>query len=379
LKNRFVHIAWFVLLISGAIPLLQQWTELLPVTPLGGAITLSSKPDWEASDWLDGSFQNNFEKYSKDNFGLRASAIRLNNQLDYSLFDELNAKSVVIGKENYLYEENYIRCYLGMDFLGEEVIKERLFKLKKVADHLKTMGKDLIVVYAAGKGTYFPEYFPSSYDSIVPGKTNFDSYVRNTRELGIPFIDFNSLFVKMKDTTRYPLFPKCGIHWSKYAELLVADSIVSYIEDLRSIDMNHIIIDEVKWRSTNRDTDYDLGRGLNLVLELDTYPMAYPEFHIENKPEAKKPKMLFVADSYFWGIFNRGFSSSLFGGGQFWYYNQGIYPDSYENPISVSEIDFQKSIESNDVVVLLYTDANLSKFAYGFVDQAYELYFKLNK
>ncbi len=375
MKKRFVHIAWLGILAILILPIFEQLTNVFKTTHLKGAIVNSTAPSLSKEAWLNGSFQTNFQNFTKDNFGFRPTAIRLNNQIDYSLFEELHAKDVLIGKENYLYEENYIKASLGLDFIGEELIKERLRKLKKVVDHLKSIDKDVVIVYAAGKGTYFPEYYPHHYDSILPGKTNFESYIRNSDSLNIPHIDFNSHFVRMKDTTSYPLFPKCGIHWSKYAELLVTDSIISFIEELRSIEMNHIIIDEVDWNTTNLDTDYDLGDGLNLIYQLDTYPMAYPKFHLEQKPSATQPKVLFVADSYYWGIFNRGFSNSLFGKGQFWYYNESIYPDSYEKPIHVSEIDLKQSLESNDVIVLMSTDANLYKFAYGFIDQAYELYF----
>jgi hypothetical protein len=73
-------------------------------------------------------------------------------------------------------------------------------------------------------------------------------------------------------------------------------------------------------------------------------------------------------------MFNYGFSRDLFGDGEFWYYNKQIYPDSYTTPLEVKDIDIRAKAEENDVIILLSTDANLYKFAFGFIDQLYEAY-----
>jgi hypothetical protein len=259
--------------------------------------------------------------------------------------------------------------------VGEEKVQDTMKKMKFIADKLKEKNIDLIIVFAAGKGTYFPEFYPAPYDTMQKvGPTNYERYTELAAQYDIPHIDFNKYFLQMKDTSSYPLYPKCGIHWSKYAELMVSDSIVRYIEDNRGVNMNHIVVDEINWRSKNLDSDYDIGNGLNLLFQLDTYPMAYPEFHVENKEEADNVKTLFISDSYYWGIFNRGLSYSLFGEGQFWFYNQSIYPDTYEKPKFVYEVDLKKEWEKNDVIILMSTDANLHRFPYDFVKQAYATY-----
>ena len=73
-------------------------------------------------------------------------------------------------------------------------------------------------------------------------------------------------------------------------------------------------------------------------------------------------------------MFNYGFSRDLFGDGEFWYYNKLIYPDSYITPLEVSTINIKEKAEENDVIILLSTDANLYKFAFGFIEELYEAY-----
>jgi len=156
--------------------------------------------------------------------------------------------------------------------------------------------------------------------------------------------------------------------------LRFVDSLLSKVGEIRSAEMPKVVIDEFIVQEENKDGDYDIGDGMNLFFDLPTFPMAYPKFHIEADASLKQQKVLFVADSYYWGMFNYGFSRDLFGDGRFWYYNKAIYPDSYDSPITVQDIDIKAKAEENDVIIILSTDANLYKFAFGFIDQLYEAY-----
>jgi hypothetical protein len=101
------------------------------------------------------------------------------------------------------------------------------------------------------------------------------------------------------------------------------------------------------------------------MFQTATFPMAYPIFEIKY-PERNIHKTTFIADSYYWGSFNLGFSQSLFSNGKFWFYNNEVYPDHYKKPTLAADIDFKKEIAENEVIVLLSTDANLSRFPFGF-------------
>jgi hypothetical protein len=81
-----------------------------------------------------------------------------------------------------------------------------------------------------------------------------------------------------------------------------------------------------------------------------------------------------VADSYYWGMFNYGFSRDLFGKGQFWFYNNEIYPESFYEQTLVGNVDIKAEVEKNDFIVLMSTDANIYKFAFGFIDDMYDAY-----
>jgi hypothetical protein len=80
------------------------------------------------------------------------------------------------------------------------------------------LGKQVLVILAPGKASYFPEFIPDEMATITKLNTNYEGYKAELKESTVPFIDAHQWFRNMKDTSRYPLFPKCGIHWSKYGE-----------------------------------------------------------------------------------------------------------------------------------------------------------------
>jgi hypothetical protein len=350
------------------LPALQRNLPFKEVAQLNGAITKVDKPSFTWKTWFDGSFALAYDTYFNQDFGFRNYFVRLNNQLAFSIFGVPKAKNVIVGKQNYLFEENYIKAYYGTDYIGDSAITSNVKHLKFLADTLKSKNVDLIMVFAAGKGSFYPQFFPDKYKQ-TKGPTNYEAYLKHTKEAGLHVIDFNSYFLKAKDTSQYLLYPKTGIHWSSYGMVLVADSLIKYIEQLRNIDLPDIVIDSIEVTTDLRDSDKDIEGGMNLFFGIKNFPMAYPAFRY-NEQGKTKPKVMVVADSYYWGMFGKGLSDRVFNQGQFWFYNYEVYPDNYVKPTTVNQIDVAKIVQSQDVVILMATEATLNKFPWGFTENA---------
>lgn len=342
---------------------------------LAGAIVPTEYKAFSWKSWFDQTYQKNTAKFLNEDFGYRPTFVRFHNQRLYTMFNMANAKNVVVGKEGYLYERNYIDAYYGSDFIGQESIQNRVKMLASIQNELSKKGKHLVVVLAPGKGSFFPEYIPEYLKPERSNITNLEYFRTQFDAQKINYLDFNSWFISKKGKMDYPLYPKCGVHWSKYGEYLVADSLIKYLGKKTDLSFPQLFLKEITTEETNRDGDYDIGEGMNLLTELDTYPMGYPKYSF-GQSEVKGPKALVVADSYYWGLFNKGMSRDCFDGGQFWYYSHQIFPDSYNEPLKVKDVDIIKEVETNNVVILICTDANLHKFAFGFIDQLYEAYVK---
>ena len=369
--NRILFIVVLTLLF---VPMAQQWSRLVNETPLRGAIKEVPEPIFSWANWFSGSYQDKMEKYLNQHFGFRNAMVRVNNQLYYSLFRKAKANGVIIGKKGYLFERSYFDAYYGTDFLGKDTLYKELKKLKAVQDTMEAQGKTLLLVLAPGKATFFPEYIPDRYRR-KKGPTNLEYYLKFSKELGIHHLNFSSWFVKMKDTARYPLYPKTGIHWSYYGMALAADSILHTLENLRHIDLPDLVWKGIKVSRKLRNTDRDIERGMNLIFPLPNHPMPYPQLAVDTVGKTR-PRALVIADSYYWQIYSAHIPQQVFREQEFWFYNQQINPKRKDGVAWTNEVNLSDELKKKDIVILLCTEPVLKRLFWGFIDDAYAAYFQ---
>jgi len=343
------------------------------VKPLDGYYLDTEKSKFSWKDWFSGSFQETKDKYLNDHFGFRSLFIRLNHQLRFSLFNKTKTAWITVGKENYLYEFNYIKAFYGDDFIGNDSIEKRMHKLRLLQDTLNHLGKKLIVVLAPGKGSFYPEYIPDEFHQ-ERSTTNLEIYRQYIEKLQINCIDFHKYFIDNKHNFPYPLYPQYGIHWSIYTSCLAADSIVRYIEKLSNIRMPHLYWEKVNM-SKPRYRDRDIADALNLFFSPKTFEMAYPELQFESESGKTKPSLLVVSDSFYGTIFDLGLDS-IYTNHHWWYYNEVIYPEtSGNNWLPTSDINAHEEMLNYDIIIILSTDANLPKFGWGFIENNYNIFY----
>lgn len=362
------------ILLAISVPMLLTFFPFIHFEPLEGSFQEKIKPELHFADVYTGDYQKNMEAYLNDKTGGRPYLVRINNQMEWWLFKATNVESVVVGKENYLYEKSYIDAYYGSDFVGDAHVQEKMRKLKQVKDSLESRGVKLIVTIAPGKASFFPEYFPDHYKQKQQ-RTNYQAYVEAFAQSDVPFIDFRGWFDSMKSTSKYPLFPKGGIHWSSYGEVLAADSLIRFMNTLTTeSQLNTIQINEINTSKYAYNRDEDIEESMNLLFNLEDNEMAYPDFSPVKHHAKRTTRVLTIADSYFWGMYHWG-AKDYFNDGPFWYYNREIYPESFTQQTFVQDlVDLGYEVEKNDVVLIMFTDANLKDFAYDFIDRLYDEY-----
>jgi hypothetical protein len=367
------NVLFSLLMLMIGLPLIQRTVPLFKETPLKGAYDLTAKPSATIKSVFDGSYQDAYNNYYEHSIGLRPLLVRIHNQIAYTVFDTALASGVIIGKHNYLYEINYIKAWKGWDFVGQQVIDEQVNKAVFVNSGLREAGKTLLFVMAPGKASFFPEHIPEKYTSQASGPmTNYEAYRESFQKSGLPLIDFNDWFVKMKDTASWPLYPQCGIHWSAYGVALSLDSLINYIEKDRQIDMVDFGWKGFDQPDTLRSPDYDIAEGMNLLWKVPHYPMAYPKLWFGSEEGKTKPNAIVVADSYYWNMFGTGYSARIFNDNNFWYYNAEAHNPAWPAPRKTAEINILEAVGNADIIIIMATEANLYRFPYGFIDRLYE-------
>lgn len=366
-----VWIAYVALLI----PFLATFLKKDNKPDLTGIVISEEKPVLTRQSWLDGTYQEEREDYNSDHWGFKESMVRWNNQVYYKLFNQLRVNSFVAGKEDYVFSENYIFSAFGDDLISEAEITELMRKAKVVQDTLKKKNIDLLLVYAPGKGSYCKEFIQDKYQHPIK-TTNHAVFVASSKREKVNYLDLLTYFEKIKTTTPYPLFPKFGHHWSYYGACIATDTLIKHIEKLHGKPMPHLLWSNIEVVDTARSRDADVLKSMNLKFNPPQgLKLAYPLIEWEQDSTKNTVRVLTISDSYFYDQVYMQILQNSFGNGQFWYYNNKVIPSPKPGEkVEAWELDLKNEIESNQVIMLLYSDGNLPKFGNNFIQDAYELY-----
>ena len=373
--NRFSKILFYLLMVILFLPMAQQEFDLVKIGGLHGAIKERKQPTLNLGNWFSEKYQKGTEKYVSQKFGFANWFIRVENQIQYTFYNKAKANGVIIGKEKYLYEKSYIDAYYGNDFLGEKTIRNLYAKLKLLNDTLETLNTQLLIVFAPGKGRFFPEYIP---DNLIDQKkmTNLEYCVKTVDSLGLNYIDMSTWFVQMKDTASYPLYSKTGIHWSIYGVKVAVDSIATYCKNRLGLALNDYTWKPIVLSTDLTKSDMDIEKGMNLIFKIPNYSMPYTKMKFaKNNPNTART--IVIADSFFWQMFNLRFATKLFNKGQFWFYNNKIYPKR-NGGAKVEDLNLAKEVINQDLIILMTTEPVLKRKYWNFIDMAYEAIFNPN-
>ena len=377
-KKRIKNIGVIVMLsIVLAFPLCQKQFGFIPERRLNGHFEPMLFPTFSWEDWFAGSYQPKFSKWLEENIGLRTFFVNVHNQYRFSLFRQISASRTFVGKDKVLYQNSYLKSYMGQEFLGAAMIKENVHKIKLVQDELVKLGKPFLYVIAPGKAYFFPEYLPDTVDVSTRDTTNYDVYIRELKEQGVNHIDFLDYFLQAKDTCRHPIFPRGGTHWSGYAVLLAMDSIMKNLEQQSGIDLvDYRISTGYTTTDSLLHTDQDIEDGLNLLFGISDWDMYYPKLDIDTSRKFVRPTLLDVGDSFnkvFYGFYEELFQSAFHPQSRYWFYSRMVSWPGEKNvddpPLDVSNIESE--LERFDMVLILSTEANLHYNGYNFIKNAY--------
>lgn len=361
---------------------IQNNYPLIRSEPLQGGIVIAPKPNLNLDNWLSGKYQDSLMTFFEQNLDLHPSLIRLHNQIGYSFFCEVNVNKVESGKDQLLFETGYISSYLGKDFNGDEIAINKVKKLAYIQTEFKKRNVDLLFVIAPGKASFFPDFLPSKYDVSKKTRSNYDAYIDQFDKQKINYIDFVKYFQKLKSSTKHPLFTRSGVHWSGYGATLAADTLFSYMEKLRSIDMPDFYSDGGEESFEPRGTDADISSGMNLLYKVPSFKMYYPKVVFKNVENKVKPNVLIIGDSFVWSwITFYDYMPKLFSDQSvFWYYNREAYfpLGQDQKSTNVSQLNLKEQLNNRDYILIIFNESNLDNCGYDFIEQTYELLQKEN-
>jgi hypothetical protein len=353
------------------LPFFQQQFHFIKPKKLEGKVIELEKDTLTMEAWMDGRFQKKEERIVNEKIGLKEIFIRLYNQFNFSCFHVSESPGVVVGKKDFLYLTSYTDNFSGKNFIGVMKVQSNARSLKLLQDALKKKNIDLIIAFAPGKASFYPEYIPfaSSHKSL----NNYDVYCRYLKSENVKYIDLRSWFNSLKGKSEYKLYPRYGVHWTYYGAYLAADSLKRYIEYVHNCHLPEIKVSSVSISDSLRLPDYDVGELLNIYTRLkDTMP--YPHLQYGDAANLSLPKLLVISDSYSWQWYDQEFMQHMSSDWSFWFYNKTMYPESFKKTKSTSEINYTETLLQKDVILLLASEGTMDLFPYELSEKTESLF-----
>lgn len=378
-KNTLYVLLFAILAVLSFLPMAQEHLKLFKPEPLNGVMVSAKVPKLSFQDYVAGTMQRQTEDYISEHFGFREPVIRLYNQYVWDFYRKTYVKSMVIGKDRWLYGKEFIDDYLGTRMYeyvsSPEKLQERCLteaiRLKKVQEILSEYGKHLFVIMESGKTRTYPEHLPDAVLEARQDKTDVvcaaDLYPALFDSLGVHCMNIDRWFMETKDTVDFMLYPQTGTHWSNLAALYATDSIIRYMEYLGQKTLSHLEINPSRFDTTMKPDD-DLEQLLNLSRGIKKQPNQYAQVNLTNDSLAVRPVWIHIGDSYYWNIAYYVPLDKLFSRHPYWYYNSTIfYDDRYH---STSEVDLVQALIEADFITLGYCTSQLYALSSYFSAQA---------
>ena len=375
-KTTYDIILFTILMVLLFLPMLQAHVLLIPLKPLNGVTIETEKPEFELESYRSGAYAKQEEAFVGEHFGFREPIIRLYNQYLWSCYKKTYAHDVMAGKQGWLYTPESVSDYYGTELLNwqpsvEEARRnfEREVKyLCHARDILKENDVELLAFIAPEKSFVYPEYLPDGeHDTTTINACA--TFLHRFAENGFPCIDMTSWVKQMKDTVDYPVIPQTGAHWV-FPAVYAADSLFRFMGDLKGIELPKLKIGKLH-ESNNHGTDNELERLLNLSLPIRKRNGYSPtaEVTAEGGPNSVKPKVLFVGNSYMWGMAYRVPMREVFSDMEFWYYFSTAYSGEHLTDTQpVVDLNLLEKLLDFDYIVWFTTGNQLNKGTNGFAN-----------
>lgn len=359
-NNRYLGILSGSIVVILFLPLLQGFFGFWEEAPLAGAYEQKEAVDWSVEGWLSGEYQQKTDEHLRQQFGGSTWAVRWYNQYLYSGLGMATNTSLVLGKDDYIFEQLYIDEIEGKNYVGDAALQLTADYLAFIQQKMEERGQLLITVLAPNKASYYPDYLPEEVQ-IEEVVTNYKVLRQKLAAQQVNVLDVEAWFSAARDTTQYPLFPAYGTHWSVYGMALFVDSLLHYIEDKTNRPVAQLVMDSL-WLSTKlQEPDNDLGELLNIACSLPPTPMPYYKAHFEMNEQTFKLRLLAIGDS-FWGTysFREHVSKDCFAQPEYWYYYKTMFPSGRPR----QEND-RAAFDQQDVIIIEVTTGNIPNFGWG--------------
>lgn len=356
------------------LPLVQTRYTLLPKLILHGVEQAEVYPAFTFQNFKTGEFQQAYEKWWNQNFGLKEYFVKTNNQIYYTLLSQTPPNSQVwVGKNKQLIEGGYISEYLNfIQPIDSKALEAEVQKMKTLQDILRGQGKTFLVMITPSKAAIYPEYIPDQLKYLqINTIRNYDLLVPLFDKYGINYVDGHKITKEQKSKSKYAMFPKGGTHWNYLAAYYTTEKVIEKIEELTGKRMKEIGLSGVE-SVKPVGTDRDLADLVNLWIPPTNYSSPHPVLTAKSSGTEYKPTILMEGASFSEQFINTLKSENVYKSIDFYFYyhtlitfKEGNMDGSIKG--EVNKKNLKKDIQNHDIIILELNEQSVGNIKNGFL------------
>jgi hypothetical protein len=332
--------------------------------PLHGVHTIPPAPQWSFKDTMNTAWQKQFESWVNERIPIRKFFIKAHNQILHSVFSKsyMYNGTVIVGKDNYLYENSYVAEYCNPNnkTASSQKFDQWATNLQLLADFFEKRGQKFVYLISPSKAAHYPEYIPDNYrchqDALRP---NYYKAIAKLKNVNFVYFDASDFLLQSKAHYADLLFPRGGIHWTNLAVALSLNEIFKN----KPIDFSYTVAQRAG------GFDVDLLKLENLLLPNTRFKV--PEVSLKTPDASSGQKLSIIGGSFCHQIAQMLAKVKAFDQiDHHYYYSLSHFrynspEDVQDKPPQRAEMTFD-DILSADVVILEENESNLDSNYLGY-------------
>jgi alginate O-acetyltransferase complex protein AlgJ len=215
-------------------------------------------------------------------------AVRVRNQVEYSLLDVPASPNVVIGAHQQLIQSAYID-----DFCSRNVHKflegapAWAAKIRTIQDTVEARGQTFLYVITPSKVAMYPQILPPGLQcpSSQADRTGLvPAWLAVVQKAGVHVVNTIDTLNAARPDYPFPMFPQGGIHWNSVGSALGTLAVEQNLQAQREDGMFKPFTFTWKMSGSPGGSDADLASVLNLMIVPTHFQV--PDITIHEPPKA---------------------------------------------------------------------------------------------
>ncbi len=242
----------------------------MKLVPALDGVTQPEKARFTLDGLLHGSYQAIYAKLIGTRLPLYPLAVRLRNQVEYSLFGVAAIPSLMVGRGSSLIETAYAQEYCSRDIAAWQPGAVRwAARIREMQDWTERRGKAFLYVLTPSKVAQYPDILPRGYScpaSVHDRTALVPAWLKIVHAAGIHVADTVAALTQAHEAYPFPLYPPGGIHWNQVGAAIAAQAVLAQLDAL--MPAQGLAPLKFTWQMTKHPsgTDVDIAKLMNLFV-----------------------------------------------------------------------------------------------------------------